>query len=57
MATEFEDLELRMADPVLIADQTEYQKLLKRRRELQNAVELFYEQERLEKQIADNEGL
>ncbi|QQR55178.1 peptide chain release factor 1 [Candidatus Peregrinibacteria bacterium] len=57
MAAEFDELEVRMADPVVIADQTGYQKLLKRRRELQRAVELFREQERLEKQIEGSEQL
>lgn len=57
MATEFAELEERMADPSVIADQTGYQKLLKRRRELQKAVELFHEQERLEKQISDSQEL
>lgn len=54
MAAEFDELEQKMADPAVIADQTGYQKLLKRRREIQRAVELFREQEKLEKQIEES---
>lgn len=57
MASEFDELEQIMSDPTVIADQERYQKLLKRRRELETAVELFRQLEKLEKQISGSEQI
>ncbi len=57
MAEEFNQLEQVMADPLVIADQERYQKLLRRRREIETAVDLFKELEKLEKQISGSEQI
>lgn len=57
LADEFSELEKQMADPELIANQTEYQKVLKRRKEIERAVELFEEMKKHEKTIEDSEAL
>lgn len=57
LAEEFEALEKEMADPEVIADQDQYQKLLGRRREIERAVELFNEMESYEQVIKDSEEL
>ena len=46
-----------MADPELIANQTAYQKVLRRRKEIERAVELFREMQQYEKAISDSEQL
>ncbi|MFA4815091.1 MAG: peptide chain release factor 1 [Candidatus Gracilibacteria bacterium] len=57
LADEFEQIELKMADPTVFSNQEEFQKLLARRREIEGAVELFKKLEIQEKQIRDNEAL
>jgi peptide chain release factor 1 len=57
LAQEFTDLEAQMGDPAVIANQPEYQKLNRRRKEIGRAVELYHELVKLEKQIEDSEAL
>ncbi len=53
LTEEFRALEKEMSDPVVIANQPQYQKLLARRREIERAVELFQEIQVHEKAIED----
>jgi peptide chain release factor 1 len=57
LADEFAELEQQMADPELIANQTEYQKVLKRRKGIERAVELFNEMCGYEDTIEESEML
>lgn len=57
LADEYAALEVQMGDSAVIANQPEYQKLNRRRKEIERAVELYNELVRLEKQVADNEAL
>ena len=57
LTEEFEALEQKMLNPEVIANQTEYQKLLARRREIEPAVQLFKEIQGHEQTIADSEAL
>ncbi|MFA5793049.1 MAG: peptide chain release factor 1 [Candidatus Gracilibacteria bacterium] len=57
LADELAQLNEVMANPAVIANQSEYQKLLVRRREIEGTVLLFEQMQKLEKQIADNEAL
>ncbi len=57
LTEEFDALEEKMADPEVIANQTEYQKLLARRREIEPAVQLFKEIQQHEKTIEESEVL
>jgi peptide chain release factor 1 len=57
LAAEFDEVEEQMADPELIANQTAYQKVLRRRKEIERAVELFREMQSYEQAIEDSEAL
>ncbi|MBT4384931.1 peptide chain release factor 1 [Candidatus Peregrinibacteria bacterium] len=54
---EFDELEKQMADPEVIADQPVFQKLIKRRREIERAVTLYVEMQGYEKTIEESEQL
>lgn len=57
LTEEFSALEKTMADPAVIANQEEYQKLLARRREIEPAVLLYQEIQMHQQAILDSEGL
>lgn len=57
LADEFAELEQQMADPNMISNQSEFQKLLRRRKEIESAVELFNEMKSYEHAIEDSEML
>jgi peptide chain release factor 1 len=57
LAEEFAALEVQMGDSAVIANQPEYQKLNRRRKELSRTVELYHELVRLDQQITDSEAL
>ena len=57
LADEFEQIELKMADPNIFSDQEQFQKLLARRREIEEAVRLFNELQVQEKRARDSEVL
>ncbi len=57
LAAELVELEQKMGDPVMIANQPEYQKLNRRRKEIEPTVNLFHKMQALEKQIAESEAL
>ncbi|MFA5855707.1 MAG: peptide chain release factor 1 [Candidatus Gracilibacteria bacterium] len=57
LSREFLELERTMADPQVIANQVEFQKLIARRREIEGAVMLFKEVKSLEKTALESEAL
>ena len=57
LVEEFEQIEVRMADPDIFSNQEEFQKLLARRREIEGAVELFKKLQVQEKRLKDSEAL
>ncbi len=57
LVEEFQQIELRMADPNIFSDQEAFQKLLARRREIETAVELFQELQKHEKSVADAQAM
>lgn len=57
LVDEFEQIEARMADPNIFSDQEALQKLLARRREIENAVDLFKNIQKQEKRIAESESM
>ena len=57
LVEEFKELENQMSDPEVIAKQEKYHKLLRRRKEIERAVELFKAVQGYEKTIAESEAL
>ena len=54
---EFVEIESKLSDPDVIANQPEYVKLMRKRKELENAVELFREYKRVLGNISDAEEI
>ena len=52
----YDDLSAQMADPALVSDQQQYQKITKQHRDLQTVVESIRELKRIENGIADAQG-
>lgn len=57
LADEFEQLELKLAEPDIFSDQEALQAILARRKELEEPVALFHQLEAQEKRIKDSEVL
>jgi len=57
LADELVANEVKMGDPAVIANQVEYQKLNRRRKEIEPAVLLFHRMSKLEKQIEESQLL
>lgn len=57
LVQEFQEIELKMADPAIFQDQAAFQKLLNRRREIESTVELYKELKIHEKSVTDSEQL
>ncbi len=55
MEKEYQDLNQRLSDPKIIADQEQFQKLAKRHSEIARTVQLYDEYKRIEKNIVENE--
>ncbi|MHB1840335.1 MAG: PCRF domain-containing protein, partial [Acidobacteriaceae bacterium] len=55
--TRYDDLSAQMADPALVSDQQQYQKITKQHRDLQAVVENIRELKRIEKGIADAKAM
>lgn len=57
LADEFAQIELKLAEPEIFSDQEALQKLLARRKELEEPVELFHQVQVQEKRVKDSEGM
>ncbi len=55
--TKFQDVERRMSDPEVIADQTKYQALVREHTQLKNVVETYQIYSKITKEIIDTEEL
>ncbi len=57
LAAEFEAMEKDLSQPEVLADQSRVQKLLTRKREIETAVTLYYELQKVEKNLEDSQKM